>query len=152
MNSREQYFADTFFKGRPFYQPKFFTLSNQGTDKYTPDFYDTERDTYIEVVGTRQAYHQNKEKYELFQAAYPNIKFELRRHTGEIYHPRENTYTNITNKLTVSLLYLKEKLGSWKAVAELLDITERYCYMIYNTGKCGRHLRKLINQKVELFK
>jgi len=50
------------------------------------------------------------------------------------------------------MTFLKTKLGSWKAVAELLDITERYCFMIVQTGKCGRHLKKLINQKVELFK
>ena len=47
--------------------------------------------------------------------------------------------------------FLKMKLGSWKKVAEFLDITERYCFMIVSTGKCGKHLKKLINQKVELF-
>jgi len=61
-------------------------------------------------------------------------------------------FSIILPTMKIEMKYLKEKLGTWKRVSEVLDITPRYCYMIYNTGKCGRHLRKLINQKVELFK
>jgi len=50
------------------------------------------------------------------------------------------------------LLYLKTQLGTWKKVAELLDVTERYCLMIVKTRHAGKHLSRIINQKVELFK
>jgi len=48
--------------------------------------------------------------------------------------------------------FLKDKLGTWGKVAEFLDITERYCLMITKTGKAGKHLKRIIQQKVELFK
>jgi len=48
--------------------------------------------------------------------------------------------------------FLKDKLGTWKDVADLLDITERYCMMIMKTGKAGRHLERIIRQKVELYR
>ena len=57
------------------YQPRIFYLSN-GT-KYTPDFYSPKLNTYYELVGTRQAYHSNKEKIALFIMEYPEIKFEI---------------------------------------------------------------------------
>ena len=47
--------------------------------------------------------------------------------------------------------FLKEKLGTWKKVATFLDISERYCLIIVKTGKAGRHLERIIKQKVELY-
>lgn len=152
MNDREQTFAETFFNGKPFEQPSFFPLSHPEMQRYTPDFYDVERDVYIEVVGTRQAYQQNKGKYKVFRKEYPHIKFELRHHTGEIYHPRQQTIRKNTNKWQAYIIFLKEKLGTWKRVSEVLDITPRYCYMILRTGKVGKHLERIIRQKVELYR
>jgi hypothetical protein len=54
------------------------------SEKYTPDFYDQERNVFIEVSGTKQAYQQSKHKYELFRDLYPNISFEIRKPTGEL--------------------------------------------------------------------
>lgn len=64
------------------YQPAIFNLGNA---KYTPDFYDAERNIFIEVVGTRQAYHFNKEKYKQFVLKFPALKFEIRTPNGEFY-------------------------------------------------------------------
>ena len=51
---------------------------------YSPDFYDGERNVWIEVSGTRQAYHNNKEKYKLFRESFPNLNFEIRKPSGEL--------------------------------------------------------------------
>jgi hypothetical protein len=57
---------------------------HMGGAKYSPDFYDAERNCFIEVVGTRQAYHLNKEKYELFKQTFPGLNFEIRTSDGRI--------------------------------------------------------------------
>ena len=51
---------------------------------YEPDFYDGERDMYIEVVGTRQAFDANREKYKEFIKTFPKVGFEIRKVSGEI--------------------------------------------------------------------
>ena len=61
--------------------PAVFKFNGQ---KYTPDFYDCERNVWIEVSATRQAYHANKEKYQLFRQYYPLLNFEIRKPTGEL--------------------------------------------------------------------
>jgi len=62
-------------------QPAVFRMDNI---KYIPDFYDGNRNVFIEVAGTRQAYHYNKAKYALFRKTYPLISFEIRFPSGEI--------------------------------------------------------------------
>jgi len=54
------------------YQVPIFRLKNS---YYRPDFYLPKENLYIEVVGSRQAYHANKAKYEEFKKLYPDIKF-----------------------------------------------------------------------------
>lgn len=44
---------------------------------YTPDFYERRRRIYYEVLGTRQAYQANKEKYREFIKAYPRLTFKI---------------------------------------------------------------------------
>ena len=61
------------------YHPAFFRL-NGGS--YEPDFYDGERNVFIEVAGTRQAFHQNLEKYREFLNTFPMLKFEVRNAKG----------------------------------------------------------------------
>ncbi len=63
------------------YHPAFFRLNGGG---YQPDFYDGETNTFIEVAGTRQAFHNNKEKYIIFMQTYPKINFEIRYSDGEL--------------------------------------------------------------------
>jgi len=62
------------------------------------------------------------------------------------------TFFSIILFMKNDMRFLKEKLGTWGKVAEFLDITERYCLMITKTGKAGKHLKRIIQQKVELFK
>jgi len=42
-----------------------------------PDFLCKEDYEYIEVAGTRQAYHANKEKYNRFKEEYPYLNFSI---------------------------------------------------------------------------
>jgi hypothetical protein len=63
------------------YQPAMFHLGKAG--RYTPDFYDPQSGTFIEVVGTRQAYHVNKHKYAAFKARFPTICLEILNVNGE---------------------------------------------------------------------
>lgn len=62
---------------------------HMGDEKYQPDFYDGERNCFIEVAGTRQAYHLNKEKYVLFRKTYPQINFEIRTSDGRLLDESE---------------------------------------------------------------
>jgi len=50
--------------------------------KYSPDFYDGEKNVFIEVAGSRQAYHANKDKYELFRKHFSKLTPELTKSDG----------------------------------------------------------------------
>ena len=81
-NNREFHFVKSYFTHNNWtHTPAVFYL---GKTKYTPDFYDGERNVFIEVSGSRQAYHQNKAKYELFKKTFPKIKLEIRTPDGEL--------------------------------------------------------------------
>ena len=75
--AKEVEFIKNYFKGKNewVYEPAVFKIN--GNEMYTPDFYDSERNVFIEVAGSRQAYHYNKEKYEMFKKSYPKIEFEI---------------------------------------------------------------------------
>jgi len=77
INKREQEFLDKIADKDKTYihHPQWFYLSNN--TKYMPDFYCKEDDEFIEIAGTRQAYHANKDKYELLQKEYLGIKFKI---------------------------------------------------------------------------
>lgn len=49
---------------------------------YTPDFRNTEGTVFYEVVGTRQAYHANKHKYDEFRSLYPSLRLIIVRPNG----------------------------------------------------------------------
>jgi len=68
------------------YEPVTFRLR---AGSYTPDFYDQRRDIFIEVVGSRQAYHQNKEKYEEMAKLFPHLSFEIRTPDGNFLSEKE---------------------------------------------------------------
>ena len=81
---RHLQFAAAFLGTRPFlYRPARFRLG--GSRSHTPSFYDVERDTWVDVVCTRQAYHIAKGHYEALRLRYPHLKFELRRPDGSVY-------------------------------------------------------------------
>jgi len=77
------------------YQPALFRLNGY---RYTPDFYDGEREVFIEVSGTRQAFYNNREKYRLFIKTFPGIKFEIRRPNGDLIPLTETEGTYHENK------------------------------------------------------
>lgn len=52
--------------------------------KYTPDFYDANTNTFIEVISSKQAFFANQQKYEILRKFYPKIKFEIRLSNGEL--------------------------------------------------------------------
>lgn len=81
---REIQFIKNFFNHSNWvHYPATFRLDENGR-RYSPDFYDGERNTFIEVVGTKQAFQQNKIKYILFIKNYPKILFEIRRPNGHL--------------------------------------------------------------------
>jgi hypothetical protein len=63
------------------YQPVIFHLPS---GNYTPDFYDAVTGIFIEVVGTRQAFEDNKIKYAEFRTAFPTITLEFKNRNGEM--------------------------------------------------------------------
>lgn len=81
-HSKEIEFIKNFFEHKNWcYQPAMFRLDDL---RYTPDFYDGERNVFIEVAGTRQAFHSNEKKYKQFTKMFPRINFEVRYATGEL--------------------------------------------------------------------
>lgn len=109
---RERKFALTFFDHDKWvHEPRPFYLSD-GT-KYLPDFYDAKRDAYIEVVGSRQAYHNNKHKYVMFCNEYKNIQLEFRLPSGESLEIRNGRMMRPrVNKFKESRYYIKKINGS----------------------------------------
>jgi len=84
---RRQHKAEIEFIGNFFTHRKWLhhpTLFYLNDIKYTPDFYDAKRNVFIEVSGTRQAYHANKDKYDLFRKLFPQLNFEIRKPSGEL--------------------------------------------------------------------
>jgi hypothetical protein len=74
MYPKEKEFADLLNKQHKkwIYPTKRFNL---GKTTYRPDFYLPNERLYIEVVGSRQAFHANKNKIILFKKLFPHIKF-----------------------------------------------------------------------------
>ena len=84
MFPKEKQFADLLDKQKKEWQypTKRFDLGNT---TYRPDFYLPNENLYIEVIGTRQAYHANKNKIFKFRKLYPFVKFIIVDFTNQIY-------------------------------------------------------------------
>lgn len=88
-HTREMEFMKNYFDDFDdcLYEPA--TFSMKGV-KYTPDFYDIDRNVWIEVVGTREAYRQNRKKYSLFRYHFPDLILELRAPCGQLIDEPED--------------------------------------------------------------
>lgn len=81
-HKREMLFVKNYFNHNQWsYQPAIFQLDEA---KYTPDFYDRKENVFIEVCGSRQAYHKNLDKYKMFSEYFPGLKLEFRAPSGEL--------------------------------------------------------------------
>lgn len=90
-HGKELEFVKNYFTHKDwFYHPVIFRLNGCN---YEPDFYDATRNTFIEVSGTRQAFHANLEKYKLFIKTFPKINFEVRDIYGELKPLTKRVYT-----------------------------------------------------------
>lgn len=82
-HAREIEFTKNFFNHPNWiFQPARFKLTP--TTAYTPDFYDQTTGMFIEVVGTKSAYHANKDKYKQLRQTFPSIPLELRLPNGQL--------------------------------------------------------------------
>lgn len=119
-HSREREFALALFDHDKWvHEPRYFYLSD-GT-KYLPDFYDAKRDAYIEVVGSRQAYSKNRDKYSMFCEEYPMIQFEFRMPDGEILELKNGrTVFKSIKKKGRRREYLKNMAGASR-LQEIVD-------------------------------
>jgi len=85
---REMQFIKSYFTHQDWiYEPATFRVNDL---KYTPDFYDMVRNMFIEVAGTRQAFHANKHKYGIIKECFPLIGFEIRLPNGNLLSTDEN--------------------------------------------------------------
>jgi len=81
-HEREMEFVKNYFTHSNWIpQPARFRFNNS---HYEPDFYDVEKDVWIEVAGSRQRYHAMKPTYDLFRQMFPHLNFEIRKPTGEL--------------------------------------------------------------------
>ena len=83
-SKREEKFANLLTQqGRKWQYPApRFKLQNT---TYRPDFYLPEENLYIEVIGSRQAFHVNKNKIFQFKKEYPYINFQVVDYLGKPY-------------------------------------------------------------------
>ena len=89
-HGNEVEFVKNFFTHKNWiYHPAIFRLDGKN---YEPDFYDGERNMFIEVTGTHQAFNSNKQKYKQFIKTYPLVNFEMRYNTGELLSLTEMKY------------------------------------------------------------
>lgn len=80
-NDNERKFAEKFFDHDDWIsQPAAIDL---GGYTYRPDFYDKRRNVYIEVIASRQAFHQNKAKYFKMVEVLGKEKLEIRDPSGK---------------------------------------------------------------------
>jgi len=100
--SSEIEFIKNFFNHQNWiYHPAVFRLNGIN---YEPDFYDGERNVFIEVAGTRQAFHRNLEKYKLFKETFPHINFEIRNKQGHIKSLTKGKYERKSQQKEVEVL------------------------------------------------
>lgn len=116
-HERERLFALHYFGARPYiYHPCVFYLD--GGRRYTPDFYDTGMNVFIEVVGSRQAYYQQKDRgiYDLFFKTYPGIVLEIRASDGHLIIETPAERKNGHNNTKISLSREVFDLGALSAI------------------------------------
>lgn len=91
--NREVLFIKNYFNHKNWlYHPAIFRFNGL---RYEPDFYDGEKGTFIEVAGSRQAFHLNKEKYRTFAKYFPSIKYEIRQTDGRLIDLETGTFHQI---------------------------------------------------------
>lgn len=127
LHPREQLFLEKHANLNKTYigHPPFFRFKDGR--KYTADFYCKEDDTFIEVVGCRQAYHANKDKYILMGVEFPSVKFELfffpnsfSLRAKKTTSPMKNYLLVMTDKektIAYLLRALKEEKDLWQVAA-----------------------------------
>lgn len=109
-NERERHFAAVFFDHDEWEsQPE--TIHFKG-GCYRPDFLDKRRGIYIEVVGTRQAFANNRYKYLYMLEVCKDLKLEFRSHKGEILNPYKLSLA------TRSFMKASEKVASTGVMPE----------------------------------
>ena len=147
----EKKFADLLTKQKKDWQyhPARFNL---GYSHYTPDFYLPKEKLYIEVVGTRQAFHSNKSKILLFKKLYPHIKFII---VDYNYKPistiEEFKNIKIKNSSNYTLI---EKLPIKKNSLNSMKIHIEICPKLHQgllslKKKDGQSLNWLVNKAIE---
>lgn len=115
-------------------QPKRFSLKSS---TYTPDFFLPETKTYVELVGTRQAYHANKRKYKEFMKMYPDVKFEIVTKNGKPYRTKKQA----------SLLTLDEYIDNIQELKNSKIISNRYRDMLIKRIAFLKKIQKKIKTK-----
>jgi len=73
--AERRYAASLDAKGLPWvYEPTLFRFAGQ---HYTPDFYLPIQDVYVEVIGSRQRWHQLASKILSFRAHFPDVTLQV---------------------------------------------------------------------------
>ena len=147
-HERERQFAAAFFDHDEWeHEPGPYLLSN-GT-KYIPDFKDNRRNVLIEVVGSQQAYSQNKDKYASFAAEYHDKILEFRDCNGKKLSPcngklfgrKEHDHDGEKTIFDV----LREKFGTDANVARQIGITARHYSRLKTSERIKPSILKLMN-------
>jgi len=135
-NRREQIFADFLTaQGKEFYyQPAVFHVDGI---QYRPDFYIPSERVFYEVVGSRQAFSQNRQKIDAVQKAYPFVKILIVNPDGTPHKARP-----IKVEMKIKRVQFERWNGRWsipmnieKAVKVLKDIYRDSPIRLYQLAK-----------------
>lgn len=136
MHKREEIFLDRHLgKNKTYeYQPRWFRFKNGA--KYMPDFYCFEDNTYIEVVGSKQAFYRGVPKYKLMRKEYSEIKLEFiaidcfksakdsayfeNMIFNHKYKPKRRNYIKLDKRITI---YIDE--DRYKEIKQIADKEDR---------------------------
>lgn len=81
--------------------------------KYRPDFHDPNENVYYEVIGTRQAYYQNREKIKKFLGLRPDIVLKYVNPDGTEYYSKKIS-ANVQSRTKIMGIRLTPI--EWKAI------------------------------------
>lgn len=119
-------------------------------ENYTPDFWVPRTGMLYEVIGSRQALHQNHAKLVRFLTAFPKIKFQLVTPLGEKikFTIQNNQLIYTTPSGQKSHLKTIGIYPSTTLIADPLD----HSYVKHLSKTTGRKIRHIVNEAVIFLK
>ena len=120
---------------------------------YQPDFYLPNTKTYIEIIGSRQAYSYNENKYENFRKQYPELDFKILTPNGIPYHTNKKldikAYKFTKEEIRKAKDVLINKPEEIQTIMDNLEIEYSKAEIAVKLGKCSQYVYLLHRGKIK---